>query len=62
MRIKLTKNIEKFSETTCVEGTEYDAVLIHPHSSTVEFLNEAGTAFRAFNYEYEKIEVAEVAE
>tara|TARA_B110000881_G_C18321526_1_gene386994 strand:- start:41 stop:229 length:189 start_codon:yes stop_codon:yes gene_type:complete len=62
MRIKLTTNIEKFSETACVAGTEYDAVLIHPHSSTVEFLNEAGTEFRAFHYEYEELEVAEAAE
>ncbi len=59
MRIKLTKDIDQSAEHDCVAGKEFDAVLIHPRSTTVEFISEAGKAFRAFYYEYEEIESVE---
>jgi hypothetical protein len=59
MRIKLTADIDKSSENNCVTGNEYEAVLIHPYSTTVEFICESGKAIRAFHYEYETVEVAE---
>lgn len=55
MRIKLTVDIDKNPENNCVIGNEYDAVLIHPRSTTVEFIADSGKPFRAFYYEYEVV-------
>lgn len=59
MRIKLTTDVEKTTEHACLAGTEFDAVLIHPRSTTVEFLSESGKALRAFSYEYEVVDSVE---
>lgn len=54
MQIKLTKEIVSGGETFSV-GEEYEAVLILPRSTTVEFESASGKKVRAFTYEYEKI-------
>ncbi len=59
MRIKLTSDIDKSAEHGCIAGNEFEAVLIHPRSTTVEFISNEGKAFRAFHYEYEEIESEE---
>lgn len=56
MRIKLTQAIKCGSETYAV-GEEFEAVLILPRSTTVEFTTESGRKVRAFSYEYEKLDV-----
>jgi len=55
MRIKLTQNLV-CGQDTCSIGEEYEAVLILPRSTTVEFVAESGKKFRAFNYEYVKVD------
>lgn len=62
MRIKLTADIEKKFEHGCSAGEEFDAVLIHPRSTTVEFVTDCGKELRAFSYEYEEIESVELTE
>ena len=62
MRIKLTTDIDSSPEHGCVAGKEYEGVLIHTRSTTVEFMSDADKPFRAFHYEYEVIEEAEEAE
>jgi hypothetical protein len=54
MRIKLTQNIT-CGDDTCLIDEEYEAVLILPRSTTVEFVSESGKKIRAFNYEYVKV-------
>ncbi|MEI6893274.1 MAG: hypothetical protein V5789_01295 [Colwellia sp.] len=54
MQIKLTKDIV-CGPDTCFIGEEYEAILILPRSTTVEFVAESGRKIRAFNYEYENI-------
>lgn len=54
MRIKLTQDIVCGPESFSV-GEEYDAVLILPRSTTVEFESDTGRKVRAFSYEYENI-------
>ncbi len=54
MRIKLTQNIV-CGQDTFLTGEEYEAVLILPRSTTVEFETNSGSKVRAFNYEYEKV-------
>ncbi|WP_170252756.1 hypothetical protein [Colwellia echini] len=56
MLIKLTQDI-KCGPETCSAGEEFEAVLILPRSTTVEFVTESGRKVRAFNYEYTKVEV-----
>ena len=60
MRIKLTADIEKNFEHGRSAGEEFEAVLIHPRSTTVEFITDSGKALRAFSYEYEVIESVEL--
>ena len=60
MRIKLITDIDKKFEHGCSAGEEFEAVLIHPHSTTVEFITESNKALRAFSYEYEVIESVEL--
>ncbi|MEW6982807.1 hypothetical protein AAD001_09175 [Colwelliaceae bacterium 6471] len=55
MRIKLIVDIDTSPEHNCVAGKEFEAVLIHPRSTTVEFIADSGNPFRAFHYEYEVI-------
>jgi hypothetical protein len=55
MRIKLTQDVV-CSNDTCVTGEEYEAVLILPRSTTVEFVADSGRKVRAFNYEYVKVD------
>ena len=55
MRIKLTTTIDKNPENGCEAGKEFEGVLIHPRSSTVEFESDSGKLVRAFHYEYEEI-------
>ena len=59
MRIKLTATIDSTPEHGCETGKEFEGVLIHPRSSTVEFEADSGKKFRAFHYEYEVIESLE---
>ena len=59
MRIKLTATIDKNPEHGCEAGNEFEGVLIHPRSTTVEFESKSGKLFRAFTYEYEVVEDAE---
>lgn len=59
MRIRLTTTIDTNSEHGCESGKEFEAVLIHPRSTTVEFVADSGKPFRAFHYEYEVIEPVE---
>ena len=54
MRIKLTKDLI-CGQDTFLTGEEYEAVLILPRSTTVEFVAESGKKIRAFNYEYVKV-------
>ncbi|WP_057831935.1 hypothetical protein [Colwellia sp. TT2012] len=51
MIIKLTQDLVCGNET-CLTGEEYEAVLILPRSTTVEFVADSGKKIRAFNYEY----------
>ena len=60
MRIKLIADIEKKFEHGCSAGEEFEAVLIHPRSTTVEFITDADKTLRAFSYEYEVIESVEL--
>lgn len=55
MRIKLTKDLT-CGQNTCASGEEYDAVLLSPRSTTVEFSLDSGKKMRAFNYEYVKVD------
>jgi len=55
MRIKLTKDVV-CGPDKCLIGEEYEAVLILPRSTTVEFVAESGRRIRAFSYEYVKVE------
>ena len=59
MRIRLIADIEKKFEHGCSAGEEFEAVLIHPRSTTVEFITQSNKALRAFSYEYEIIESIE---
>jgi hypothetical protein len=54
MRIKLTQDLVCRNDT-CLTGEEYEAVLILPRSTTVEFVTDSGNKIRAFNYEYVKV-------
>lgn len=54
MRIKLTQDII-CGDDTLLTGEEYEAVLIIPRSTTVEFDSDSGKKVRAFHYEYEKV-------
>jgi hypothetical protein len=54
MRIKLTRDLVCGHET-CLTDEEYEAVLILPRSTTVEFVANSGKKIRAFNYEYETV-------
>lgn len=54
MIIKLTQDIV-CGPDTCLTGEEYEAVLILPRSTTVEFESKSGRKVRAFSYEYEKV-------
>ena len=54
MRIKLTQDLACGNDT-CLTGEEYEAVLILPRSTTVEFVTDSGKKIRAFNYEYVKV-------
>ena len=54
MRIKLTKDLVCGNDT-CLTDEEYEAVLILPRSTTVEFVADSGKKIRAFNYEYVKV-------
>ncbi|MBA6337529.1 MULTISPECIES: hypothetical protein [unclassified Colwellia] len=51
MRIKLTQDLVCGNDTF-LTGEEYEAVLILPRSTTVEFIADSGKKVRAFNYEY----------
>ena len=57
MRIKLTKDLT-CGDDTFLTGEEYEAVLILPRSTTVEFVAASGKKVRAFSYEYVKVESA----
>ncbi|WP_440874537.1 hypothetical protein [Thalassotalea sp. PLHSN55] len=59
MRIRLTATIDKNPENGCEAGKEFEAVLIHPRSTTVEFTSDANKQVRAFHYEYEVVESVE---
>ncbi len=54
MRIKLTKDVVCGTDT-CLTGEEFEAVLILPRSTTVEFVANSGRKVRAFSYEYVKV-------
>ena len=54
MRIKLTQEIVCGNDT-CLADEEYEAVLILPRSTTVEFISNSGNKIRAFHYEYVKV-------
>lgn len=54
MRIKLTQDIVCGHET-CLTNEEYEAVLILPRSTTVEFFSKSGRKVRAFHYEYMQV-------
>ena len=54
MRIKLIQDVICGNET-CSTGQEYEAVLILPRSTTVEFAS-SGKKVRAFSYEYVKVD------
>ncbi len=55
MRIKLTKDLTNGQET-CSSGEEFDAILVSPRSTTVEFSLNCGKKMRAFSYEYETLD------
>jgi len=59
MRIKLTQDLV-CGQDTCLTGEEYEAVLILPRSTTVEFVTSSGKKARAFSYEY--VEVTSVTD
>lgn len=54
MRIKLTQDLV-YGDDTYLTGEEYEAVLILPRSTTVEFVADSGKKIRAFHYEYVKV-------
>ncbi|PKI16245.1 hypothetical protein [Colwellia sp. 12G3] len=54
MQIKLTQDLV-CGPDTCLIGEEYEAVLILPRSTTVEFVANSGRKIRAFSYEYVKV-------
>ena len=54
MQIKLTQDIV-YGNDTFLTGEEYEAVLILPRSTTVEFVADSGKKIRVFNYEYIKV-------
>ena len=54
MRIKLTQDLVH-GHDTFLTGEEYEAVLILPRSTTVEFVSDSGKKIRAFSYEYVKV-------
>jgi hypothetical protein len=54
MRIKLTQDLVCGPDTFLI-GEEYEAVLILPRSTTVEFVANSGRKIRAFSYEYVKV-------
>ncbi|TWX47190.1 hypothetical protein [Colwellia hornerae] len=54
MRIKLTQDLVCGNDTF-LKGEEYEAILILPRSTTVEFIADSGKKVRAFNYEYAKV-------
>jgi hypothetical protein len=54
MRIKLTQDLV-CGQDTCLTDEEYEAVLISPYSTTVEFVVNSGKKIRAFHYEYVKV-------
>ena len=62
MQIKLTTNISNHEEDGCLIGNEFDAILVAPRSTTVEFTNDAGKRFRAFHYEYEIVDTVDTEE
>lgn len=55
MRIRLTQDLI-YGHDTFLTGEEYEAVLILPRSTTVEFVADSGKKIRAFSYEYVKVE------
>ena len=57
MRIQLTKDVVCGNDTV-LTGEEYEAVLILPRSTTVEFVANSGKKIRAFNYEYVTVDSA----
>lgn len=54
MRIKLTQDLVCGNDTF-LAGEEFDAILILPRSTTVEFVANSGKKVRAFSYEYVKV-------
>ena len=56
MLIKLTQDIKSGADT-CLAGEEFEAILILPRSTTVEFDAPSGNKVRAFSYEYTKVDV-----
>ena len=54
MLIKLTQDLI-CGHDTFLTGEEYEAVLILPRSTTVEFVANSGKKIRAFSYEYVKV-------
>ena len=54
MRIKLTQDLVCGNDTF-LTGEEYEAVLILPRSTTVEFVADSGKKVRAFSYEYVQV-------
>ncbi|ALO33390.1 hypothetical protein CMT41_00675 [Colwellia sp. MT41] len=54
MRIKLTQDLI-CGQDTFLTGEEYEAVLILPRSTTVEFVANSGKKVRAFSYEYVEV-------
>ncbi len=54
MQIKLTQDLV-YGQDTFLTGEEYEAVLILPRSTTVEFVAHSGKKIRAFSYEYVEV-------
>ena len=54
MQIKLIKDLTINKETIPADQ-EFEAQLIKPRSTTVEFTTEQGSVVRAFHYEYEEV-------
>jgi hypothetical protein len=59
MLIELTKDLT-CNQETCLSGEKYDAVLLSPRSTTVEFILDSGKKMRAFSYEYIIVDTAVV--
>lgn len=55
MQIKLIKELTLNKESIPADVV-FEAQIIKPRSTTVEFTTEQGTIVRAFNYEYEEVE------